>query len=186
MARLTEFPSVTIDALGADSYETSCHLSIEPIERLSGSRRDALVELSELLGPDDHVLLCCHNEGEHERLHELIKETDASHSTDLASRIRLTTGRLRRGFRLIDHGLIVISDNELFPAQQLVRRLAKSAQIRERSTLSWICGTAIWSCMWRTASRSIAAWQRWKTAASRKNTCCWNFVTASSSMCRCR
>ena len=94
MARLTEFPSVTIDALGADSYETACHLSIEPIERLSGSRRDALVELAELLGPDDHVLLCCHNEGEHERLLELITETDTSHNTGLTSRIRLTTGRL--------------------------------------------------------------------------------------------
>ena len=114
MARLMEFPSVTIDALGADSYETSCHLSIEAIERLSGSRRDALVELSELLGPSDHVLLCCHNEGEHERLNELIKETDAAHSTTLGTRIQLTTGRLRRGFRLIDHSLIVISDNELF------------------------------------------------------------------------
>ncbi len=114
MARLTEFPSVTIDALGADSYEISCHLSIEPIEHLSGSRRDALVELSELLGPSDHVLLCCHNEGELERLHELIRETDASNQTNLALRIRLTTGRLRRGFRLTDHGLIVISDNELF------------------------------------------------------------------------
>ncbi|HQX50174.1 MAG TPA: transcription-repair coupling factor [Planctomycetaceae bacterium] len=114
MARLTEFPSVTIDALGADSYEQSCHLSIEAIERLSGSRRDALVELSELLGPTDNVLLCCHNEGEHERLNELIKETDATHGTALAKRIRLTNGRLRRGFRLIDHALIVISDNELF------------------------------------------------------------------------
>jgi len=114
MARLTEFPSVTVDALGADSYETSCHLSVEPIERLSGSRRDALVELSELLGPSDHVLLCCHNEGEHERLHELIKETDADNPAKLTTRIRLTTGRLRRGFRLIDHALIVISDNELF------------------------------------------------------------------------
>ena len=114
MARLMEFSSVTIDALGADSYETSCHLSIEAIERLSGSRRDALVELSELLSKDDHVLLCCHNEGEHERLNELIKETDASHNTTLGSRIQLTTGRLRRGFRLLDHNLIVISDNELF------------------------------------------------------------------------
>lgn len=126
MARLTEFPSVTIDALGADSYETSCHLSIEPIERLSGSRRDALVELSELLGPSDHVLLCCHNEGELERLNELIRETDASNQTNLGSRIRLTTGRLRRGFRLTDHGLIVISDNELFT------RAATRTTIRKR------------------------------------------------------
>ena len=128
MARLTEFASVTIDALGADSYETACHLSIEPIERLSGSRRDAFVELSELLGPCDRVLLCCHNDGEHERLHELIKETDTSHNTALTPRIRLTTGRLRRGFRLIDHGLIVISDNELFS------RTAARATTRKKRT----------------------------------------------------
>ncbi len=114
MARLVEFPSVTIDALGIDSYETSCHLSIEQVERFSGSRRDALVELSELLGPSDHVLLCCHNDGEHERLNELIRETDAAASTNLTARVHLTTGRLQRGFRLIEHGLVVISDNELF------------------------------------------------------------------------
>ena len=114
MARLMEFSSVTIDALGVDGYEQSCHLPIEAVERFSGSRRDALVELSELLGPSDSVLLCCHNEGEQGRLQELIAETDSSSGTSLASRIRLTTGRIRRGFRLLDHALIVISDNELF------------------------------------------------------------------------
>ena len=114
MARLMEFSSVTIDALGVDGYEQSCHLPIEAVERFSGSRRDALVELSELLGPSDSVLLCCHNEGEQGRLQELIAETDASSGTTLASRICLTTGRIRRGFRLLDRALIVISDNELF------------------------------------------------------------------------
>lgn len=114
MARLTTFPSVTVDALGVDSYETSCHLSIEAVERFSGSRRDALVELSELLGPTDYVLLCCHNEGEQDRLKELITETDSSCGTMLGSRVSLTTGRIRRGFRVIDNNLIVISDNELF------------------------------------------------------------------------
>lgn len=114
MARLMEFSSVTIDALGVDGYEQSCHLSIEAVERFSGSRRDALVELSELLGPSDSVLLCCHNEGEQGRLQELIAETDSASGTSLASRICLTTGRIRRGFRLLDHALIVISDNELF------------------------------------------------------------------------
>ena len=114
MARLLEFSSVTIDALGVDGYEQSCHLPIEAVERFSGSRRDALVELSELLGPSDSVLLCCHNEGEQSRLKELIAETDSASGTSLASRICLTTGRIRRGFRLLDHALIVISDNELF------------------------------------------------------------------------
>jgi transcription-repair coupling factor (superfamily II helicase) len=128
MARLTEFPSVTIDALGVDSYETSCHLSLEPLERLSGSRRDALVEFSELLGASDQVLLCCHNEGEQDRLRELIAETDASAETHLADRIRLTTGRLQRGFRVHDPPLIVISDNELFS-----RSSARSPSRRRRS-----------------------------------------------------
>lgn len=114
MARLMEFSSVTIDALGVDGYEQSCHLPIEAVERFSGSRRDALVELSELLGPTDSVLLCCHNEGEQGRLQELIAETDSSSNTTLASRICLTTGRIQRGFRLLDRSLIVISDNELF------------------------------------------------------------------------
>ncbi|MFN9977473.1 MAG: hypothetical protein ACK58T_46970, partial [Phycisphaerae bacterium] len=67
-SRLTDFASVTIDALGADSYETSCHLSVEPLERFSGSRHDALKELCELLAPEERVLLCCHNDAERQRL----------------------------------------------------------------------------------------------------------------------
>ena len=130
MARLMEFSSVTIDALGVDGYEQSCHLSIEAVERFSGSRRDALVELSELLGPSDSVLLCCHNEGEQGRLQELITETDSASGTSLASRICLTTGRIRRGFRLLDHALIVISDNELFS------RTPTRATTRKRRTES--------------------------------------------------
>lgn len=128
MARLVEFPSVTVDALGADSYETACHLSVEQIERFSGSRRDAMIELAELLGPQEHVVLCCHNEGEHERLLELLRETDASSGTELESRVTLTTGRLRRGFRLIEHSLVVISDNELFS------RTAARTTVRRRRT----------------------------------------------------
>ena len=125
LARLTSFPSVTVDGLGADGYEVSCHLSIEPVERLSGSRRDAFVELSELLEGDEHVLLCCHNEGELERLKELIAETDGKHGTQLAARVHVVTGRLRQGFRIPAHRLVVISDSELFsrtPVRSTTRR----------------------------------------------------------------
>jgi len=118
MSRLIEFPSVTIDVLGADSYETSCRLSIEALERLSGSRHDALAELSELLGPEDKVLLCCHNEAEQERLTELIAEADNSAGLNLGSRVTLCTGRLHRGFRLLSSGIVVISDHELFSRAQ--------------------------------------------------------------------
>ncbi|MEQ9410859.1 MAG: transcription-repair coupling factor [Fuerstiella sp.] len=128
LARLTDFPSVTIDALGADSYETSCHLKIESVDRFSSTGRDALTDLAESLGPEDHVLLSCHNEGEQERLQELIAETDASDRLDLGGRIRLCVGRVMKGFRLVEHGLTVISDNELFSRSQ-----ARKVKSRRRS-----------------------------------------------------
>ncbi len=101
MARLTEFPSVTIDALGADSYETSCHLKIEAVERFASTGRDALVDLTESLGPHDRVMLACHNDGEKQRLAELIAETDASAELSLSERITLCVGRVNKGFRLV-------------------------------------------------------------------------------------
>lgn len=128
MARLVEYPSVTIDALGADSYETTCHLKIEQLERFSGSRQDALHELAELLNPGDQVLLCCHNEAEQQRLTKLVAEADKRDQIDLADRLHLCVGRIRRGFRLRHAGnseqcLIVLSDNELFSRAQ-VRTMA--------------------------------------------------------------
>ena len=128
MARLVEFPSVTIDALAADSYETTCHLKIEQLERFSGSRQDALHELAELLNPGDQVLLCCHNEAEQQRLTELVAEADKRDQIDLGARLHLCVGRIRRGFRLLqtassEHSLVVLSDNELFSRAQ-VRTIA--------------------------------------------------------------
>jgi transcription-repair coupling factor (superfamily II helicase) len=126
LSRLVEFPSVTIDALGADSYETTCHLSIEALERFSGSRHDALAELSELLGPEDHVLLCCHNDAEQLRLSELLVEADQSLGLNLKDRTVLCTGRLDRGFRLLSSQLVVLSDHELFSRAQTRTAVRKS------------------------------------------------------------
>ncbi len=118
MARLVEFPSVTIDALGADSYETTCHLKIETLERLSGSRQEALLELAELSGPNDRIILCCHNEAEQVRLRELLDETEWAGDRPAKSVVTLCTGRLHRGFRMLEAGLVVISDDELFSRAQ--------------------------------------------------------------------
>ena len=114
MARLTEFPSVTIDALGVDSFETTCRLRTETLERFSGSRQEALLELSELLGTDEHALICCHNEAEVERLNEVIDEAELRDGLQLRHRLMLCTGRILNGFRLLEHRIAVLSDNELF------------------------------------------------------------------------
>ena len=116
IARLIDFPSVTVDALAADSYETQCHLHIEAMESFSDAGKDALEELAASLGPADRVLLCCHNQGEHERLSELLVEQESK--LELGNRITLCTGRISSGFRLLDHNLAVVSDNELFSRTQ--------------------------------------------------------------------
>lgn len=128
LGRLTDFPSVTIDALGADSYETSCHLKIESVERFHSTGRDVLADLAESLGPDGRVLLSCHNDGEKQRLTELIAESDASDELQLGHRVTLCVGRVNKGFRLIESGLVVISDNELFARSQ-----ARRVKTRRRS-----------------------------------------------------
>ncbi len=125
LARLTDFPSVTIDALGADSYETSCHLKIESVERFSSTGRDVLADLAESLGPNERVLLSCHNDGEKQRLTELITETEASDDLELKDRVTLCVGRVDKGFRLIERGLVVVSDNELFSRSQTRRVKAR-------------------------------------------------------------
>ncbi|MGB4711337.1 MAG: transcription-repair coupling factor [Fuerstiella sp.] len=128
MARLVEFPSVTIDALGADSYETSCHLKIESIERFTSTGKDALTDLAESLGPQSRVLLSCHNDGEKQRLKDLIAETEASEGLQLTDRLKLCVGRVNKGFRFVERDLLIISDNELFSRSQ-----ARKVKSRRRS-----------------------------------------------------
>ncbi|MDQ3331403.1 MAG: DEAD/DEAH box helicase, partial [Planctomycetota bacterium] len=138
LAKLTERPSVAVTSLGVDSYETTCRLHVESVERFSGPKQ-ALAELAAALGRDERVLLACHNEGERERLRELIddfvptnengrngKPTD--HSTldsQLSTRISLCLGRITKGFRLVREHLIVLSDHELFGRIDVPRKTRK-------------------------------------------------------------
>lgn len=138
MSRITSFPSVTLDALGVDSYETSCHFSMEPVERFSGNRADALLELSLLLGSTDHALLCCHNEAEAQRLQELIRETDASQQTSLGQQVHLTVGGLQRGFRLPDLQLVVLSDSELLSRTAAARTVVRRRTADSRAIDSFL------------------------------------------------
>ena len=121
MARLTEYPSVTIDGLAADSFEKTCHLKIESVERFTGTGSDALIDLADSLGKNDRVLLACHNDAEKQRLGELISETEKTDDIRLSQRVTLCTGRIGRGFRFIELGLLVVSDNELFSRAQVRR-----------------------------------------------------------------
>lgn len=136
MARLTGFPSVTIDALAADSYETHCHLHVESLDRFSDAGQDALEELASSLGSAERVMLCCHNEGEQERLRELLLEKEAE--LQLGGRVTLCVGQVRHGFRLLDHNLVVVSDNELFSRTQSRRVRARRRSADSRAIDSFL------------------------------------------------
>jgi transcription-repair coupling factor (superfamily II helicase) len=133
MARLTQFPSATIAAIAGDSYDTTCHLRIESIERLQGPRTEALSELESLVGRDEQVLIACHNEGERARLAELLSEPGRS----LAGRVELCLGHVTRGFRLVSEGILVLSDQELFGRTEL-RREARRRTYETRAIDSFL------------------------------------------------
>ncbi|WP_231742533.1 transcription-repair coupling factor [Polystyrenella longa] len=117
LERATSSPSVTIARISADSYETSCHLQVESIERFGGPRSEVLLELASITDKTERVLIACHNEGEQERLTELLEESELT----FGQGITLCLGRIQHGFRLVRNRLIVLSDHELFGRSDLHR-----------------------------------------------------------------
>ncbi len=120
LSRLTEFPSVTVAALSGASVETTCHLQVESIERFAGPRSEVFEELAGILSPLERVLIACHNEGEQERLSELL----ANEPENLQQRVALCIGTVTSGFRLVAEQLVVVSDHELFGRVD-IRRLPR-------------------------------------------------------------
>lgn len=118
LARCTERPSVEIAPIAADGFDTPCHLRVESIERFTAPRTEVLNELQTVVGRDERVLIACHNEGEQERLAELLKED----APDLVDRVVLCLGHVTRGFRLVSQSTIVISDHELFSRTDIRRK----------------------------------------------------------------
>ncbi|MGQ0633503.1 MAG: transcription-repair coupling factor [Planctomycetaceae bacterium] len=119
--RCIAFPTVTIAAIAGDAYETTCHLRIESVERFDVAPAEVVSELARVVGNDERVLIACHNEGERQRLTELLSETNLP----ATGRVALFEGRLLRGFRMVEERLIVISDHELFGRRDIRRTPAK-------------------------------------------------------------
>src|SRR5690606_8448932 len=101
--KVTRFPTVNLAPLAADSYETTCRLKIQSIERFTGPKSEVLAELASVVGRDERALIACHNAGEKERLSELLAEKSIS----IGAGVVLCEGHVSRGFRLVDEKLVV-------------------------------------------------------------------------------
>ena len=61
----------------AGSYETTCHLRIDSIEKFGGPKTEAFKELERVVQQDETVLIACHNEAARQRMAELLREVYA-------------------------------------------------------------------------------------------------------------
>ncbi|HLJ93569.1 MAG TPA: transcription-repair coupling factor [Gemmataceae bacterium] len=126
--QLLRFPSVQESALPAATVETVCHLRVESVERFGGDISKLRDELDGAVG-GDQVLIACHNEAECKRLGEVLAAGQLAQS----DRLRLVTGHVRAGFRMVDTDIVVLSDHELFhrdeARQVLPRRRLESRAI---------------------------------------------------------
>ncbi len=110
---LLKFPSVTLSTMPRPSVEASVHLRVESVERFSGNVGRVREEL-DAVAPRDRVLIACHNEAEAQRLKQVLEAGRLAQS----DRLRLVTGSVRAGFRLVEPGVVVLGSHELFHREQ--------------------------------------------------------------------
>jgi transcription-repair coupling factor (superfamily II helicase) len=130
--QLLRLPSVHVSSLPIASMEASCHLRTESVERFSGEIAKLRGEL-ESVAAGNRVVIACHNEAECKRLGEVLEadaearrhpDAESGNGASVAASPRLpvavflTVGSVRAGFRLVEPGIVVLSDHELFHREQ--------------------------------------------------------------------
>lgn len=133
MARCTDFPTVTIAPISAESTEISCHLQIESIERFTRAKTEMIEELASITAPQDRVVVCCHNKGEEDRLRELLSESEL----EISNRVTTCIGNLALGFRIVPEHLVVLSDHELFGRAD-IRHKPRKRKVESRAIDSFL------------------------------------------------
>jgi transcription-repair coupling factor (superfamily II helicase) len=119
--QLYRWPSVSLTALPSASVETTWHLRVESVERLSGNVSRIRDEL-DAIARSERVFIACQNEAEAKRVGEVL----AAGQLALSDRLQLVTGYIRLGFRLVDWGLIVLGSHELFHRPDWAQRTSTS------------------------------------------------------------
>ncbi|MCA9075904.1 MAG: transcription-repair coupling factor [Planctomycetaceae bacterium] len=139
MARCLERPCVSVSAISEGREETYFRLNTESTERFTGPKSEVLDELASVIEQDERVLIACHNEGERERLSELLEQRKSpTPDGSLVERVQLCLGTVTQGYRLTGLGLIVLSDHELFSRQEVRRTTPRKSKVESRAIESFI------------------------------------------------
>jgi transcription-repair coupling factor (superfamily II helicase) len=116
MREIVRFPSVTASAVASASFETTCRLKIESVERFSGEIGRVKDELDEA-GSGQEIFVVSQTEAEAKRLADLFGATQAAQQ----GRLHFPIGMLHAGFRLVPERIVVLSSGELFRRTDLKR-----------------------------------------------------------------
>ncbi len=137
--QLVRFPSVKVSALPSPTVEASCALHVESVERFSGEVAKVRDEL-DTVAADDTVLIACHNEAECKRLGEVLATGKLAQS----DRLRLVTGRVRAGFRMLlgkagggTGSVVILGGQELFHREE-VRVVQSRRRLESRAIDSFL------------------------------------------------
>lgn len=109
MQHLMAFPSVTVSSLPTSTVETVWHMRVESVERFSGNVAKLRDELDSVAATET-VLIACHNDAEVKRLGDVLAHGKLAES----ERLKLVTGHVHSGYRLVDPGIVVLGSHELF------------------------------------------------------------------------
>jgi transcription-repair coupling factor (superfamily II helicase) len=130
--QLLRLPSVKVSSLPSPTVEEVWHLRVESVERFSGDVARVRDEL-DAVAVQDQVLIACHNEAECKRLGEVLAAGRLAQS----DRLRLVTGHVRAGFRLVEAGVVVLGGQELFHREE-VRAVEPRRRIESRAIDSFL------------------------------------------------
>jgi len=125
LAEIYKFPSVTAAGVPVGSYETTCHLGMESVERFSGDLQKVRDELQAVAG-DERVTVVCETPAEIDRLTELFGTSEMI----TQGQLQFVIGRLHEGFRLVPQKTLLLSSAELFHRHASVVRSSRSSQGR--------------------------------------------------------
>ena len=110
---------------GGDSFT----VRTESLPAFSGKAETVREELAELAA-ESTVLLFSDNEGERDRLTEILSTLDPA----VGNRIRLGVGRLGTGFRLVGERVAVVANHEVFQRYRQRRRMGRKFETRAIDT----------------------------------------------------
>jgi transcription-repair coupling factor (superfamily II helicase) len=165
--QLLRFPSIRISALPSPTVEATCHLRVESVERFSGNVAKLREELASVASGDSVLIACHNEaelrrlsavlsgageterqrDGETERQKDgetnngdaVQEKRDVSPSLRLSisTSLHLTVGHVRAGFRLVEPGVVVLGDHELFQRED-VRQVLPRRRLESRAIDSFL------------------------------------------------